>query len=627
MADTNLRSTIPQVFVKVNGQRLPEEAFAAILESTIESSLHLPDACTIRIHDNDFKWLDSQHWKEGNEILIEAGQGKQDQLHKVFEGEVVGIEMDLAGMGVTTLTVRCMDKAHRLHRGKKRRSWLKKQDSEIVNEVARDLGLQCRADNTSEIHDWTLQNNQSDWDFLSGLAQRNGCRLYLEDKTKLVFEKVQDVSSATTALEWGKDLRSFRIRVNSGNQVGRVVVRGWDIKTKRSIVAQADTPRGTSQIGMRSSGAQTARSAFGQAESVVVDRPINSQRQAEEIAKSVMDDIGTSFIEADGLCYNHPQLAAGDTIELKNIGNRFNGKYILTSVTHTFSPAEGLSSQFVISGKQPATLLSVLGGGGGGASSGSSASPSASPNAGNIVVGIVTDNQDPDGLFRVKVKFPWLSDDIESSWARIASPMAGNGRGFHFLPEIDDEVLVAFEHGDISRPYILGALWNGKDLPAISNSNAKGGGSAVNHRRIKTRYGHILDLEDTGGEERIVLQTPGGQRIVLRDGSQGGVSLINKNGLEFFSDNQGQIGFVSQKGLGISLDEVKQYATIYDAAGNFITLNPGSIDISATAMVNIKGSGMMNIQASMVNINTGAASGMKKQPSPDKGHNKEARNS
>ena len=114
---------------------------------------------------------------------------------------------------------------------------------------------------------------------------------------------------------------------------------------------------------------------------------------------------------------------------------------------------------------------------------------------------------------------------------------------------------------------------------------------------------------------------------MLRDGSQGGVSLINKNGLEFFSDNQGQIGFVSQKGLGISLDEVKQYATIYDAAGNFITLNPGSIDISATAMVNIKGSGMMNIQASMVNINTGAASGMKKQPSPDKGHNKEARNS
>jgi len=379
---------------------------------------------------------------------------------------------------------------------------------------------------------------------------------------------------------------------------------------------------------MRGSGAQTARAAFGQAESVVVDRPVNSQRQAEEIAKSVMDDIGTSFIEADGLCYNQPQLAAGDTIELKNIGNRFNGKYILTSVTHTFSPAEGLSSQFVISGKEPATLLSVLGGGGGGgASSGSSASPKASPNAGNIVVGIVTDNKDPEGMFRVKVKFPWLSDDIESFWARIASPMAGSGRGFHFLPEIDDEVLVAFEHGDISRPYVLGSLWNGKDLPAISNTDAKGGGSAVNHRRIKTRYGHILDLEDTDGEQRIVMQTPGGQRIVLRDGSQGGVSVINKNGLEFFSDNKGQIGFVSPKGFGISLDEVKQYASIYDAAGNFITLNPGSIDISATAIVNIKGNGVMNIQASMVNINSGPASGMKKQASPDSSHNKEAKKS
>jgi uncharacterized protein involved in type VI secretion and phage assembly len=88
-----------------------------------------------------------------------------------------------------------------------------------------------------------------------------------------------------------------------------------------------------------------------------------------------------------------------------------------------------------------------------------------------VVVGLVTNNQDPDGLGRVKVKFPWLSDVDESSWARIAAPMAGKQRGACFLPEVDDEVLVAFEHGDMRFPYVLGALWNGQDAPPVTNSD------------------------------------------------------------------------------------------------------------------------------------------------------------
>jgi uncharacterized protein involved in type VI secretion and phage assembly len=80
-----------------------------------------------------------------------------------------------------------------------------------------------------------------------------------------------------------------------------------------------------------------------------------------------------------------------------------------------------------------------------------------------VVIGIVTNNQDPDRLGRVKVRFPWLSGGTESHWARVATPMAGNGRGLYFLPEVDDEVLVLFERGDVRFPFVIGALWNGKD--------------------------------------------------------------------------------------------------------------------------------------------------------------------
>src|SRR5205085_2988322 len=115
-----------------------------------------------------------------------------------------------------------------------------------------------------------------------------------------------------------------------------------------------------------------------------------------------------------------------------------------------------------------------------------------------VVVGVVTNNQDdPDGLGRVKVKFPWLSNDEESFWARVAVPMAGKERGFYFLPEVEDEVLVAFEHGDPRFPYVLGSLWNGQDKPPEKNDGKN------NVRVIKSRSGHVIRLNDEDGKEKI----------------------------------------------------------------------------------------------------------------------------
>ena len=115
-----------------------------------------------------------------------------------------------------------------------------------------------------------------------------------------------------------------------------------------------------------------------------------------------------------------------------------------------------------------------------------------------MVVGIVTNNQDPDGMGRIKVRLPFSSDTDESNWARIAVPMAGKDRGFYFLPEIDDEVLVAFEHGDPRFPFILGALWNGQDTPPANNDDGKN-----DVRVIKSRSGHVIRLTDKDGEEKI----------------------------------------------------------------------------------------------------------------------------
>ena len=129
------------------------------------------------------------------------------------------------------------------------------------------------------------------------------------------------------------------------------------------------------------------------------------------------------------------------------------------------------------------------------------------------VVGLVTNITDPLGWGRIKIKFPWLNDEIESHWARIAQPYAGKGRGSFWLPEINDEVVVVFENGDPNHPYILGGVWNGKDsVPHDGN-----GGSGNNFKVWRTRNNHQIIFEDTPGNEKITLVDGEGERQLVID--------------------------------------------------------------------------------------------------------------
>jgi uncharacterized protein involved in type VI secretion and phage assembly len=141
-----------------------------------------------------------------------------------------------------------------------------------------------------------------------------------------------------------------------------------------------------------------------------------------------------------------------------------------------------------------------------------------------VYVGLVTDIKDPNGLGRVKVKLPWTEADYEA-WARLATLMAGNNRGTWFIPDVDDEVLVAFEQGDPSRPYVLGGLWNGTDSPPESMD-----GAGNNYKKvIRSRNGVKVTLDDQDGQEKFLVETPGGQKVTLTDGP-GAVKIEDSNG-------------------------------------------------------------------------------------------------
>jgi uncharacterized protein involved in type VI secretion and phage assembly len=187
-----------------------------------------------------------------------------------------------------------------------------------------------------------------------------------------------------------------------------------------------------------------------------------------------------------------------------------------------------------------------------------------------LVVGIVTNNQDPDGFGRVKVRFPWLSDDEESHWARIASPMAGGGRGIYFLPEVDDEVLLAFEQGDLRFPYVLGALWNGKDAPPADNGDGKN-----NVRVIQSRSGHVIKLNDEDGKETIEIIDKSGKNSIVIDTANNTLTVTSDKDITLSATN-GTIKLDAQK------IEMKSSADAKLEAG-------AGLDVKASATLNIKG--------------------------------------
>lgn len=231
-----------------------------------------------------------------------------------------------------------------------------------------------------------------------------------------------------------------------------------------------------------------------------------------------------------------------------------------------------------------------------------------------VYVGIVTDNEDPEDLARVKVTFPWRDADDESTWARIATPMAGKQMGQYFLPEVDDEVLVAFENGDIHEPYVIGGLWNGDAGPPEKNSDGEN-----NHRSITSRADHEILLDDTDDTGKIKITT-GDDRTVVFDDDNERIEVTDNDGTTVTIDSKGvtvdtdssiklsgkDIELSADKGVDISGTKVKvksKSQTEVSSKGKLAIDSTGMMDIGANGMLKMQSSGILTIKGSLIQLN------------------------
>ena len=188
--------------------------------------------------------------------------------------------------------------------------------------------------------------------------------------------------------------------------------------------------------------------------------------------------------------WGHPNWSPGSLVDITGIDAKWNGSYYVTTVEHVYGRDETYLTRFTVGGLDATGLVDLVG---------APASRSAlDVMTAGVTIGIVTNNFDSEHKHgHVKVKLPYLGQDgsgqdVETSWARVATIGAGNNRGVMFMPEVDDEVLVAFEHGDIRRPYVIGTLWNGMDAPPLDIAAP----DTKNKRIIASRTGHKLTFFD-----------------------------------------------------------------------------------------------------------------------------------
>jgi len=175
---------------------------------------------------------------------------------------------------------------------------------------------------------------------------------------------------------------------------------------------------------------------------------------------------------------------------------------------------------------------------------------------GGVYIGVVTSNHDPDNRGRIKLVFPWMADAVESHWASVATLYAGKDRGWYFMPEIGDEVLVVFEHGDVSHPYVVGSLWNGQDpLPEPGHPDGEN-----NHKILETRAGHTMVFDDTDGAERISLIDSSLDNRMIIDVAGDEISIVAATGDIHIKAPAGSINFTS-KTMSEKIEETKQHTS------------------------------------------------------------------
>ena len=327
MPDAN-KSGSPNVDVMVDGEEIPDDHFQ---EYVVERDMFQPDMATIVLNNQGNRYTSK---KVGAAVEIKVG----DEKTSIFKGEIVGLEPIFGEK--SRITIRCMNKLHRLLRIRKSRTWTDKTDKQVLEAVVGDAGLTLDWKHDKNItYKHVYQHKQTDLEFLRMRAARLGCHVWCIDTTVYVKEPDFGATSGITlkVAKSAKDaqLISFAPRLSSAGVVKKVTVRGWNPEKKELI--EGSFSASGSKLG--SKHASQAANDHGKEETFVVDHPITSKEEADALAKARLVDMCLTYITAEAQVKGtEPKLELGKTVTVEANAEKkddpFNGGYFIMGVTH-----------------------------------------------------------------------------------------------------------------------------------------------------------------------------------------------------------------------------------------------------------------------------------------------------
>ncbi|MET0863304.1 MAG: VgrG-related protein [Nakamurella sp.] len=596
--------------VEINGSAMPADAKALLVSAHVDDSLRLPDTFVLRFRDSERIVIAKSGAKIGGKVKVAVASDASTSPEPLIEGEITALEAEYDSTGTYTV-IRGYDQAHRLFRGRRTETYVQSTASDVATKVAQRAGLTVgNIEATSTVFDHLSQGGVTDWEFLESLAKQIGYEIAVKNG-KFEFRKPPKADAAPAAgkaeaenplvLRLGTDLLRFRSLVTAAEQVKEVQARGWDLAQKKALIATA--PAKTTSAVLATVNPADIAKTFNDPVYVASDTAYRSQAEVDGAAAAIAEQIAGAFAEFEGVSRGNPKLQAGTPVSIDNVGAPFDGKYTVTTSHHRWDPTTGYTTAFSVTGRQERSLYGLASGGGG------------TRLGQGPVVAQISDANDPQQQARVKLTFPWLSDSYVSDWARTVQPGAGKDRGAMVLPEVGDEVLVIFEQGDIRRPYVLGGLYNGIDTPPTGGPKLIDGSSgAVNRRSMVSRRGHRIDLIDEDGRTEGITLATTGDKLQLKMDSVDTKITVHSDGKILIEGSKGIVIDSASSKLELKGSEVTITATSgvkVDGGSGAVNVNTSgplalkgsTAKLEGTGTTEVKASGVLTVQGSLVKIN------------------------
>jgi phage protein D/phage baseplate assembly protein gpV len=568
---------VPGCRILLDAAPIDIEAMYNLLDVTVRDSLLLPDTALVRFQDPEGKIVNDTRWAVGTSLEVKFAETKDDTPDTAFSGEIVAIEPEYSDQGLI-VAFRAYDRGWRLNRTRKSATFVDVTAADVVRKIAGEEGLTPGTIDEADLPKFEdlQQSMETNWEFCWRLARMHN-REFVVQGMQCHFRKRESNTPAET-LVWNAEagqvpLLTFKPRLSSVGQVTTVEVRNFDPKTQQVISGKAQTPT----LAHKSDAVDSRSSLlgkFGAGSVVVADRIAVDLNEATNLAQTTLDRLASSFVEAEGRTYGNPKVRAGTTVKLAGV-HRFSGEYVLSETTHRFSGGKSpYITSFVISGRTSHRFRDLL------------QATGTTDWGSTLVIGVVTNNIEKENNSetnggRVKVKYPGLGDAIESGWARVVVPHAGEGRGMFFIPQVNDEVVVAFEHGDTRRPLVIGSLFNGKNKPPTDLlASTSGSGGKDPRFGIKTPHEAFVDSK---------------QQMTLRSHEKMTVEVKNdgeKATGDYLLDATGKVTQKAAKEFAIDAGTsvtIKGKGSITVEATGGLTLKGATVDIQASTAVNVKG--------------------------------------